>query len=183
LAVLADRHDEFLQAGSRIFSVSADDVPQNAAVMKKLALPFPLLADPSREQAVTPLGFADEKDPRLISRAGAVVLAPGGGEVWRHTGRDYADRPHADELLDQVAALGLESTKQEPPEIGPAQAGPTAISIEGLPHYLRGAKFASLALRSRHRELGDEFRDDAKEYVQRVDRYLEALGKIEERRS
>ena len=183
MAVLANRHDEFLQAGSRIFSLSADDFPQNAAVMEKLALPFPLLADPDRDLAITPLGFADEKDARQIARAGVVVLDPGGEEIWRHTGRDYADRPHEDLVLEQVAAMGLEPTKQKPPAVGEAEAGPTAISLAGLVPYLRGAKFATLALRGRHRELGDDFRNDTKVYVQRVDRYLEALDGIEERRT
>ena len=182
MAVLANRHKEFLDSGSRVFSLSADDVPKNAAVMEKLALPFPLLADPDRDRAVTPLGFADEKDVRLISRPGTIVLAPGGEEVWRHTGRDYADRPHEDLMLEQVSALGLEPTSQEAPAVGPAEAGPTAMPLEGLPHYLKGAKFAALSVRNRHRDLGAEFRDDTKAYVQRVERYLEALDGIEERR-
>jgi hypothetical protein len=183
LAVLANRHEEFLGAGSRIFGLSADAVPQNAAVMEKLALPFPLLADPDRDKAITPLGFADEKDARQISRAGTVILAPGGDEVWRHTGRDYADRPHEDLVLEQVMALDLGPTKQEAPAIGEAEAGPTAMSLASLVPYLKGAKFASLALRSRHRELGAEFTDDTKQLVQRVDRYLEALDGIEGRRT
>ena len=151
--------------------------------MEKLALPFPLLADPDRDLAITPLGFADEKDPRMIGRAGTVVLDPNGEEIWRHIGRDYADRPEEDLVLDQVLGLGLEPTSQEPPAIGEAVAGPTAMSLAGLVPYLKGAKFAALALRSRHRDLGDEFRDDAKELVQRVDRYLEALDGIEGRRT
>lgn len=163
--------------------MSADDVPQNAAVMEKLALPFPLLADPDRDKAITPLGFADEKDARLISRAGTVILAPGGEEMWRHTGRDYADRPDEDLLLEQVVALGLEPTTQEAPAIDEAEEGPTAMSLAALVPYLKGAKFAALALRSRHRDLGEEFTVDAKELVQRVDRYLEAVDGIEGRRT
>ena len=112
-----------------------------------------------------------------------MILAPGGEEVWRHKGRDYADRPHEDDLLEQVTAMGLDPTKQEPPEVGPVETGPTAVSIEGLTPYLRGAKFASLAIRSRYRDLGEEFRDDTKRYAQMVDRYLEALTMIEERRA
>lgn len=150
--------------------------------MERLALPYPMLADPIRDRAITPLGFADENDPRLIGLPGTIVMAPGGEEVWRHTGRDYADRPHEDLILSQVEVLGLDGTTQTAPERGEPQPGPTAMTVETLLPYLKGAKFASLALRRRHRELGDEFRDDAKELVQRVDRYIEALSGIDDRR-
>ena len=166
-----------------MFALSADTHEQNAAVMEKLALPFPILSDPERDRAVTPLGFADEKDPRLISRPGTVILAPGGEEVWRHTGRDYADRPHEDLLLQQVAVLDLDPTDQDPPVLGAAVPGPKAMSLEDLSPYMRGAKFAALALRSRHRSISDEFKDDAKEYVARTERYLEALSAVGDRKA
>ncbi len=151
--------------------------------MEKLALPFPILSDPDRDRAVTPLGFADERDPRLISRPGVVIVAPGGEEVWRHTGRDYADRPHEDLLLSEVSKLGVDPTTQASPDVGEAVHGETAMPPEDLPHYLRGAKFAALALRSRHRSISEEFKDDAKEYVARMERYLEALSAVEERKA
>lgn len=176
-------HQEFLDHGARVFALSSDSPEQNAAVMEKLALTFPILSDPERDRAITPLGFADENDPRLISRPGVVVLAPGGEEVWRHTGRDYADRPHEDILLAEVSKLDLSPTTQDLPAIGEAVPGEMAIPIEGLPHYLRGAKFAVLALRGRHRSVGVEFKDDTKSYVQRVERYLEALTAVEERKA
>ena len=151
--------------------------------MEKLALPFPILSDPDRDGAVTPMGFADEKDPRLISRSGVVIVAPGGEEAWRHTGRDYADRPHEDLLLSEVAKLDLDPTTQNQPVVGPAIHGEKAIPFQALPQYLRGAKFAALALRSRHRSISDEFRVDTKEYVVRVERYLEALSAVEDRQA
>ena len=166
-----------------MFALSVDSPQQNAAVMEKLAMPFPILSDPDRDKAVTPLGFADEKDPRLISRPGVVIVAPGGPEAWRHTGRDYADRPHEDLLMSAVSKLGLDPTTQALPEVGEAVHGEKAIPLEGLPHYFRGAKFAALALRSRHRSISQEFKDDAKEYVARVERYLEALSAVEGRKA
>lgn len=150
--------------------------------MKKLALTFPVLSDEDRQAAITPLGFADENDPRQISRPGVVVIGTDGEIVHRFEGRDYADRPDEDNLLSSIAELGLEPTTQGEPEIGPIEPGDKAMSYEGIPHYLRGAKFAALALRSRYRDLSDEFKDDAKGYVQMVDRYLEALSAVEERR-
>lgn len=183
MAVLADRHSEFLQGGARLFGISADTPAQNSAVMEKLALPFPILSDPDRDQAITPLGFADEKDPRQISRPGVVIVAPDGEIAHRHEGRDFADRPDEDSLLEALGELGLEPTSQDTPQIGEAEAGEKAISIEALFPYLRGARFAVLAVRSRHRDLGAEFKDDTKGYIQMVDRYLEALSKVAERRA
>ena len=53
---------------------------------------------------------------------------------------------------------------------------------EGLRFYFSGAKFANLALRGRHRDLGREFADDTKQYVQMIERYLEALSAVRERK-
>lgn len=176
------RHDEFLAGGARLFGLSADSPPQNAAVMDKLALTFPILSDEDREAAITPLGFADENDPRQISRPGVVIIDSHGEIVHRSVGRDYADRPDEDDLLAALGELGLDPASQGAPVVGKIEAGEKAISLEGIPHYLRGAKFAALALRSRYRHMSDEFKDDAKAYVQTVDRYLAALTAVRDRR-
>lgn len=175
------RHSEFLDKGVRLFGLSADTPGQNAAVMDKLALTFPLLSDEDRQAAITPLGFADESDPRQISRAGLVIMDPDGTVVHREEGRDYADRPDEDDLLAVIEGLGLDPTTQEEPEIGKVEPGEKAMPFDGIPHYFRGAKFAVLAMRSRYRGLSDDLADDAKRYVQRMDRYIEAIGAVRER--
>lgn len=180
---MAQRHDEFLARGARVYGLSADTPPMNTAVVEKLALPFPVLSDPDRSQAVTPLGFADEKDPRQISRPGTLIVDPDGEIVFSITGRDYADRPDEDTLLEALDGLGLPATSQSPPEREESQPGEKAMPYEGLAHYFRGAKFAALALRSRYRDLSEELADDTKRYVQMVERYLEALPAVEERRT
>jgi hypothetical protein len=180
---MANRHDEFLAKGARVFAISADTPAMNAAMVDKLALPFPILSDSDREQAIRPLGFADEKDPREISRPGAVLVSPDSEVVYSIVGRDYADRPLEDVLLEQLDELGLDATSQPPPELGEMEAGEKAMPYRGLSPYFRGAKFAALAIRSRHRDLGEGFADDLKRYVQMVDRYLEALPGVEERRA
>ncbi len=179
---MAERHGEFLARGGRVYGISADSPGQNSAVMEKLLLPFPILSDPDRTEAIEPLGFADEKHPRLISRPGVVVVNPAGEIVYRFVGRDYADRPDEDELLAVLDELGLDPVGQDQPERGQPEPGESAFPFAGVPHYLRGARFAALALRSRHRDLSEEFRDDAKRYIQMVDRYLEALSAVEDRR-
>lgn len=180
---MAQRHGEFLELGGRVFALSADPVIQNTAVVEKLALPFPILSDPDRDRAITPLGFADEDDPRQISKPGTVIIAPGGEVVFSVTGRDYADRPDEETLLARLGDLRLPATTQAAPELGAAQPGDTAMAYEGLSFYFRGAKFAGLALRGRHRDLGEDFRGDTKGYVRMVERYMEALPYVEQRRA
>ncbi len=179
---MAQRHGEFLERGARVFAISADTAPMNAAIVEKLALPFPILADPGRDLLITPLGFADETDPREIARPGAAVFSPEGDLIYSMVGRDYADRPEEDVLLEQVTSLGLSPTSQGPPKVGVVEPGEKAVPFEGLPHYFRGAKFTALAIRRRHRDLGEDFADDTTAYLAMVERYLDALTEVEERR-
>ena len=180
---MASRQSEFLERGARVFGLSADSPAQNAAVMEKLALPFPILSDVERDQAVTPLGFADENDPRLISRPGVVIISPDGEIVSRFVGKDYADRPDEDLVLEELGSLGLDPTAQEAAEHGPVEPGEMAIPGEALKYYFSGAKFAALALRRRYRDISDDFRDGTKAYVAMVERYLEALAAVDERKA
>ena len=182
MAVIANRHGEFLDRGGRVFGVSADTPEMNAAIVDKLALPFPILSDADREKAITPLGFADEKHPDNIARTGSLIVSPAGEVVFTYLGRDYADRPQEEVLLHALGALDLPPASQEPPEIGAIEPGPRAVPLPGIGPYFRGAKFATLALRSRYRDLGDVFADDTKQYVEMVERYLAALPGVEARR-
>jgi alkyl hydroperoxide reductase subunit AhpC len=180
---MADRHDEFLAAGGRVFGLSADSPGQNAGVMETLALQFPVLSDESKDNAIRPLGFDDEADPRQISRPGVVVINPDGEVAYRFVGRDYADRPDEDDVLRALTELGLPATTQDHAETGPVEPGEKAMPGEGLKFYFSGAKFATLALRRRHRELGPEFKDDTKAYIAMVERYIDALRSVRGRRA
>jgi hypothetical protein len=183
LAVLAKRHHEFLERGGRLFGISSDTPGQNAAVIEKLGLPFPILSDPDRDQAITPLGFADENDPREIARPGVLIIDPKGEVAYRTGSRDYADRLHEDAILDALGELALEPTTQDAPEVGDLQPGERAVPLRALPPYFRGVKYATYALRQRHRDVDDDFADDAKAYGLMADRYLEALSELEARRA
>ena len=180
---MAQRHQEFLDLGGRVYAISADTLRQNNAMVDKLALPFPVLSDPDRDRAVTPLGFADEDDPRQISRPGTVIIDPEGTIVFSVTGRDYADRPNEDDLLAELAKLELSPATQTAPVVNGLEPGPKAMPYEGLKYYFSGAKFATLAIRRRHREVGDEFRDDTKRYFQMIERYIDAMTLVEDRKA
>lgn len=180
---MAERHDEFLERGGRIYGISADTPGQNAAVIEKLGLPFPILSDPDRTEAIIPLGFADEDDPREIARPGVLIIDPNGEVAYRTESRDYADRIHEDALLEALAGLDLGPTTQDHPEIGDLEPGEKAVPLEALPPHFRGVKYAAYALRKRHRDVDEEFAADAKAYGLMADRYFQALSAVKERRA
>jgi hypothetical protein len=139
-------------------------------MVEMLDLPFPLLSDPDRSGAIEPYGLSDPADRRNLAVPATVVVGPDGTERLRRPSRDYADRPVEDDVLEMLTSLGLPPTSQEPPELGPIEAGPRAIPLEYLHPYFRGGRFAVVAMSRRHPEI----EPDAEEYIAMADRYLEA---------
>ena len=163
-------HDEFLAAGSRLVGISVDDPAQNAAMVEKLMLPFPLLSDPDRTLAIEPYGVADPKDQRNIARPATVVVGPDRAEVYRSVGDDFADRPFANDVLAAIRELDLAATTQPSPEMGPAEPGPSAFPFEQMLPYYRGARFAAIAMGMRF----PEAKESADAYVSQLDEYTDA---------
>ena len=149
--------------------------------MASLRIPFPLLSDPDRSLAIEPFGVADTNDPRNLARPAMIVVDSAGNERFRFVSRDYADRLPEDDVLDVVHGLGLGPTTQSAPTPGTPEPGERAMPLDGLPYYLRGARFAVQALGLRHKDLGEEFKKDAKAYVAEMDRYLEAVRALRKR--
>lgn len=166
---MAQQHPRFTAAGARLVGISVDSVGQNAEMVRKLGLPFPLLSDPDGTGAIKPydVWHADAS----IARPAIVLVDPDGRQAYRTVGGDFADRPTEDEVLAEVQRLGLPGTSQEPPRPGDPQPGPRAVDLGWLPAYLRGAKFAATALGMRVAEAGPQVDRLTAEY----DRYLDAL--------
>ncbi|HJR87279.1 MAG TPA: hypothetical protein VJ930_06450, partial [Acidimicrobiia bacterium] len=93
--------------------------------------------------------------------------------------RDFADRMPEEDVLRAVQAFGFPATTQEPPEVGPAEAGPRTLNLRELKVYYRGARFAAQAMGLRHAHYADEIKDDSKSYVAEMDRYTAALEWLE----
>ena len=174
-------HGQFMQAGARIVAISIDTPGQHAAMVDKLDLPFPMLSDPDRSLAIEPYGVSDPKDHRSLSRPAMILVNPEGEEVFRFVSRDYADRLPEQDVLDTVRGLGLNSTAQKAPTPGTPEPSPGAMPLDGLPFYLRGARFAALAMGLRHKDLGDAIKEDSKAYVDEMDRYFEAVQELRKR--
>ncbi len=157
-----------------MFGISVDSPGQNSAMIEKLGLGFPILSDPDRSRAISPFGLADEADPREIALPAVVVLGPGGEEAFRFVSRDFADRVPEEVLLDRLRRLEHPPTSQEPPELGPLQPGPKAMPFESLFPYLRGARFAVVAMSRRHGAI----KEDAAAYIEQMDRYIESVQEL-----
>ncbi len=74
---MAQYHNRIPGAGARVVDISVDPPERNTAMVAKLRLPYPLLADPDGERAIKPDGvWHDGQDfarPAvvLVTRAGA----------------------------------------------------------------------------------------------------------------
>jgi AhpC/TSA family len=174
-------HDEFLAAGTRIVAISVDSVGQQAAMVEKLDLPFPMLSDPDRSIAITPFGVADPTDERRIATPAVVLVDTAGSEAWRFVSRDYADRLPEALVLERARALGLGPTTQRAPRPGTPEPGDRAFPVEMLPYYYRGARFAALAIGRRYKDLSEELKGDTKAFVEEVDRYFAEIVALRRR--
>lgn len=163
-------------------AIDIDSPGQHAAMIEKLSLPFSMLSDPDRSAAISPYELADLKDRRNLARPALVLIDPEGEEVWRWISRDFADRLPETEVLAEAQRLGLAPITQPPPATGSPEPGENAFPFEGLMYYFRGAKFASQAMGSRHRHHDPEIGDDATAYVAEMDRFMDTVRRLKQRR-
>ena len=166
-----------LAAGARIVGVSVDEPGRQAAMVDKLDLPFPLLSDPGGDGLLQALDAYDPVERGGSGRPGIVVVAPDGGPAQRVMARDFADRSTEDEVLAAVRVLDLPPTAQPSLTPGEPRPGPSAMPVDALLPYCRGARFAAKAMGIRH----PVARDDADRYVAQMDRYRDAVRALRER--
>ena len=171
---MALRHSELTDAGARPVGIAVDSVGQQAAMVEKLRLPFPLLSDPGGEQAIKPYDLWNEQERGGIAHPAIVIVDPQGTVAFRSVSGDFADRMTEDEVVQAVRSLGLESTTQDPPQVGEPDPGPQAMPVRAMGPYFRGVRFASIALGMRHPEI----RDDSKRLSDEAARYVESTGTL-----
>jgi hypothetical protein len=171
---MARAYGDYLHRGATIAAIVIDSPGQNAAMVAKLALPFPILSDPDGETAIKPFAVWDE--PGKMSKPATVVVAPARREVYRNVGVDFMDRPHEDEVLAALDELGLPSIGlpvATAPHLEPAP-GPRATSLPHLAVYMRGVRFATQALAGRARDPVD--RAEAERTAEMAERFIAAQG-------
>jgi hypothetical protein len=174
---LAEAHETLLEAGVRMAGVSVDPVAANAGMVAKLRLPFPMLSDPGGERAIHPYDLWDPEDPRGIARPAVILVDPEGEERFRFVSRDFADRMPEDDVIAAARALGLPPPSQEAPAPGEVEERPRAMTLDALPVYYRGARFAAIAMARRT----PEAKAESEAFVAGVDRYTEAVKRLRDR--
>ncbi len=171
---MARHYDDYTSRGVSIAAIVIDPPEQNAAMVEKLALPFPVLADPDGSGLIKPMGvWSDEGQ---MARPAIVVLRPDGAEVYRYVGVDFMDRPNDDDTLVALDGLGLTALDDSPaplPNLAPQPSG-RAINLHDLGPYMRGVRFAVRALAERARDPFD--RGEAERTATMAERFLAALG-------
>ncbi len=173
---MAKQHGRITAAGAWVAGISVDGVDRNAAMVEKLALPFPLLSDPDGTRAIQPYGAWHEGNG--MARPAVVVTTPSGGEAVHQVGEDFADRPDEDELVATIDQLDVAPVEQPPPARGHPDPGENAVNPRSLMPYFSGAKMAVTALSGRVHEA----RQDADRILAECDRFLDGLAWLREQR-
>ncbi len=97
MASYARQWERFEQAGLQAAAIVVDPVENNAAMVDKLLLPFPILSDPEgrviREYGVWNDGEGGIAKPSLF------LVEPDRSFRFTYVGEDYADRPTDEELF------------------------------------------------------------------------------------
>lgn len=165
-----------------------DTPAENAAMVEKLRLPFPLLSD---QDAAAASGW-DAYDPvggthGPIARPAIFVVGRDLAVPYSYVGRDFADRPpDADVMAALEAAQGATPRPLEravtTPGPRPQGAGNPAdrpIPLEQIPPYFRGAGFAVQAIAGRTDDPG--VKAEAERFRAMVGEYTKAA--VETRRA
>jgi len=89
--------DRFEAEGAQVVGIVVDPVANNAAMVEKLLLPFPILSDPD-SKVITEWGLLNDREGD-ISKPAIFGIRRDGSIGYRYVGTDFADRPTDDELF------------------------------------------------------------------------------------
>lgn len=185
LASYARQFAAFEKRGTQLVGVSVDPPRNNARLVGKLLLPFPLLSDPEGELARR-LGLWDPDEGLAVP---SIVVIDQSAEVrYLYSGSDFADRPEDDEVFAALDGLDVQITRiTGGPEIqvGAAQARGRSVrpdrrvmDLDELITYYSGVFRTTVALKERFggwRRSGKKAFREVDAYQQMVRRYIQAL--------
>ncbi len=103
LAGFALRHGELAAIGAKVLAISVDHGPDGARLKTKLRFPFTVLSDP--EHTVIDKYGGIERSLRqgiAVGKPATYVLDAAGRITWAYVGEDFADRPLAEEVIEQL---------------------------------------------------------------------------------
>jgi len=185
LASYARKIEEFEKRGAQIAGISVDSPSNNASMVGKLLLPFPLLSDPEGELARL-YGLWNEEEGVAMP---SIVIVDQSGEVrYLYSGTDVADRPRDEEVLAALDGLdsGIERLTGGPEfKVGATQAGESsvrperrAMEFEQLIPYYRGVYYTTEILKERFKgwgRAGKQAFEELDTFQQMVRSYIKAL--------
>jgi hypothetical protein len=165
--------------------ISVDPPENNARMVGKLLLPFPLLSDP-RGELIKRYGLWDEEEGVAIP---STVVVDRSGEIrYLYSGSDFADRPGDEEFFATLDGLdGSIERITGGPEVrvtaaeareGSVRPDKPPITLEQLFPYYRGVFFTTVALKKRFDGWGRPGRDafeEVNKYQTMVRVYRKAL--------
>jgi peroxiredoxin len=185
LASYARKMEEFEKRGAQIAGISVDPPSNNASMVGKLLLPFPLLSDPEGELARL-FGLWNKEEG--VAAPSVVVIDQSGEVRYLYSGADVADRPRDEEVLAALDGLdsGIERLTGGPAfQVGATQAGETSIRPERRPMefdqlipYYRGVYFTTEILKERFGgwgRAGKQAFEELDAFQQMVRSYIDAL--------
>ena len=185
LASYARKFEEFEKRGAQIAGISVDPPPDNARMVGKLLLPYPLLSDPEGELARL-CGLWNAEEGVAVP---SVVVVDQQGEVrYLYSGSDIADRPEDEELfavLDELDSRIERLTGGPELQVGGAQARESSVrpdrrpmELDQITSYYRGVFFTTKILKERFEGLSQPVENALEEldsFDQMVRSYIEAL--------
>ena len=103
LASYLQHLDELDRLGAGFLAISVDNGPDSSALKSKLALPFPILSDPTHAVIDRYAGAeAKLRQGVAIGKPATYILDADGAIVWSHVGEDFDDRPLISEVFEQL---------------------------------------------------------------------------------
>ncbi|MBI2324835.1 MAG: redoxin domain-containing protein [Chloroflexi bacterium] len=154
----ARQYEELTSRNAMLIGISVDTTEENAAMVEKLRLPFPLLSDRDAAAAVAwDVYDAVGGTHGPIARPAIFVVGRDLTLPYEYVGRDFADRPP-----NRVVFEALDSVRDRPPRQldravtapgpRPLDAGSPSdkpMPLRDMAPYFRGASFGVQAIAGR----------------------------------
>ena len=169
-----------------------DPPENNAQMVGKLLLPFPLLSDP-RGDLIKRYGLWDEEE--CVARPSIVVVDRSREVRYLYCGSDFADRPGDEEVFAALEGIdgSIERVMGNPEiRVSAEEARRDSVrpdkaprTLDNLIPYYRGVYFTTVALKKRFAKWGRSGRDAFREvgrYQTMVQGYRKALEQTVERK-
>lgn len=164
---LATNYDRIHGAGAELAAVSIDDAARQAGMAQRWGFTHTrFVADPGGERYLKPLGLFDAEERGGIGLPGMVVVDPGGREVYRYRGRDFADRTNDDDLWEALDRLGLPAVEPVTwvADVDVPEDVRGFFRPEDFGPYFRGNLFGAIAIAGRLGPGDDDARAVARQH-------------------